>query len=284
MNIKNFDPKGKSIQEIIRVADTCFRGDKEEKIKAKLLYEFALGKVPNSQDGDKPYILRGIIRKRIWDCDKKLYGNDNFFSEAGQDKIIKDKFFKEHKNGFFVEIGAFDGVEGSNCYYFEKYLEWEGIAIEASPKQFEKLVKNRECQKMNVVIGSAENEVEFFEVVDGFTQMSGINNANFKNSYDRIKKNSNSKINIINTKCVTFENIIPSNRIIDLISIDIEGGEPEVINTIDFNKYEIKVILVENNVPNKQSYIQFFKDRNFSYFERVGMDEIYYNNKFFNFK
>ena len=137
---------------------------------------------------------------------------------------------------------------------------------------------------MNVVIGSAENEVEFFEVVDGFTQMSGINNANFKNSYDRIKKNSNSKINIINTKCVTFENIIPSNRIIDLISIDIEGGEPEVINTIDFNKYEIKVILVENNVPNKQNYIQFFKDRNFSYFERVGMDEIYYNNKFFNFK
>ena len=73
MNIKNFDPKGKSIQEIIRVADTCFRGDKEEKIKAKLLYEFALGKVPNSQDGDKPYILRGIIRKRIWDCDKKLH-------------------------------------------------------------------------------------------------------------------------------------------------------------------------------------------------------------------
>ena len=56
-----------------------------------------------------------------------------------------------------------------------------------------------------------------------------------------------------------------------------------MINSIDFNKYEIKVILLENNIPQKLNYINFFKERNFSYFDRVGMDEIYFNKKYFNF-
>ena len=126
---------------------------------------------------DKPYILRGIIRKRIWDCEKKLNKNEKFFSEAGQDKLIKDNFFKNQHNGFFIEIGAFDGIEGSNCHYFEKYENWEGVAIEASPKQFQKLERNRKCEKINAVIGPEEKEVEFCEITEGFTQMSGIYNS-----------------------------------------------------------------------------------------------------------
>ena len=69
----------------------------------------------------------------------------------------------------------------------------------------------------------------------------------------------------------------------DIVSIDIEGNELEVIKSIDFSKYEIKVILLENNIPQKLNYINFFKTKNFSYFDRVGMDEIYYNKKYYNF-
>ena len=100
---------------------------------------------------------------------------------------------------------------------------------------------------------------------------------------DRIQKKSNSKINIIKTTSTPFKKIISSDKIIDLISIDIEGNELDVINSIDFNTYEIKVILLENNIPEKLNYIDFFKKRNFSYFDRVGMDEIYFNKKYFNF-
>ena len=113
--------------------------------------------------------------------------------------------------------------------------------------------------------------------------MSGFYNSSYKDSMDRIQKKSNSKINIIKTKSTPFKKIISSDKIIDLISIDIEGNELDVINSIDFNKYEIKVILLENNIPQKLNYINFFKERNFSYFDRVGMDEIYFNKKYFNF-
>ena len=280
----SFSLEGKSIKEIVDYADNLFRGDENNKIEAHKIYKQVLEKIPNLQDGEKPYVLRGFIRKRIWDCLRKLGQNSDYFSEAGQDMLVKDNFFKNQKSGFFLEIGAFDGIEGSNCYHFEKFMNWEGIAIEASPLQFEKLKKNRNCKLMNIAIGSENKQVEFYEVVEGFTQMSGINNLNFKDSFERIKKNSNSKINKINIECKTFEKLIPSDQIIDLISIDIEGNELDVLKSINFDKYQIKVIILENKIPKELSYLKFFKEKNFYYFDRVGMDEIYYNKKYFSLK
>ena len=280
----SFSSEGKSIKEIVDYADNLFRGDINDKIEAHKIYKQVLEKIPNLQDGEKLYFVRGIIRKRIWDCLKKLGQNSDYFSEAGQDMLVKDNFFKNQKSGFFLEIGAYDGIEGSNCYHFEKFMNWQGIAIEASPLQFEKLKKNRNCKLMNIAIGSENKKVEFYEVVEGFTQMSGINNLNFKDSFERIKKNSNSKINKINIECKTFEKLIPSDQIIDLMSIDIEGNEPDVLKSINFDKYQIKVIILENKTPKELSYLEFFKEKNFNYFDRVGMDEIYYNKKYFSLK
>jgi len=284
MNELNINFEGKSIKEIVDYADNLFRGDDNKKNEAHKIYKLVLEKIPNLQDGEKPYVVRGIIRKRIWDCLRKLGQNLDYFSEAGQDMLVKDNFFKNKKSGFFLEIGAYDGIEGSNCYHFEKFMNWEGIAVEASPLQFEKLKKNRNCKLINLALGSENKQVEFYEVAEGFTQMSGINNLNFQNSFQRIKKNSDSKINKIDIECKTFDKLIPNHQIIDLISIDIEGNELDVLKTIDFDKYKIKVIILENNTPNELSYLKFFLEKNFSYFDRVGMDEIYYNQKYFNLK
>ena len=163
-------------------------------------------------------------------------------------------------------------------------MNWQGIAVEASPLQFERLKKNRNCELINAALASENKQVEFFEIVEGFTQMSGINNINFQNSLERIKKNSNSKINKIKIESKTFNKLIPNDQIIDLISIDIEGNEFEVLKSIDFDEYQIKVIIIENNIPNELSYLEFFLEKNFCYFDRVGMDEIYYNQKYFNLK
>ena len=272
----------KSIKEIIDYADTFYRQGFEGKKKALEIYLLALDKVPNHQDVNKSYVIRGIIRKRIWDCQKSTNGNKFFFSECGQDKIVKDTFFKNQEDGFFVEIGAFDGLQGSNCYHFERFMNWKGIAIEASPTQFNKLKKNRNCQLHNVALSSTKKTVEFYEVTEGFTQMSGINNANYQNSFNRIINKSKSKINKIKINSIPFSEIIPNNQIIDLVSIDIEGNEFEVLNSIDYDIYEIKVIILENNIPEKLNYLKFFTEKNYSYYDRVGMDEIYYNNKYFN--
>ena len=65
---------------------------------------------------------------------------------------------------------------GSNSLHFERFLKWDGIAIEPSTIQFEKLKTNRNCKTINKAISSTTKEVEFVDVIEGLTQMSGIKN------------------------------------------------------------------------------------------------------------
>ena len=45
------------------------------------------------------------------------------------------------KGGFFIECGGLDGETRSNTLAFEKNSNWNGIVIEADPKNFAKLKK-----------------------------------------------------------------------------------------------------------------------------------------------
>ena len=56
-----------------------------------------------------------------------------------------------------------------------------------------------------------------------------------------------------------------------------------LVKSINFEIINIKVISVENNLPKEQNFKNFFEGKNFKYFDRIGQDEIFYNNKYFKF-
>ena len=274
---------GMNANDLLKKADELFNINLEGKIHAHKIYSELLDQIPNIYANSNEYIFRGMLRKKIWDCERSLFWNEKYTSQAGQDKIIKKRFFDGKKNGFFIEIGAHDGITGSNCYYFEKFLNWNGIAIEPSNIQFGKLKKNRKCNVLNNAISNEVKEVEFIEVIEGLTQMSGINNSSFKKNIDIISNNQSSKTKSLNLKTITFSDIAPKDTDIDYLSIDIEGGEMNLIKSINFEIINIKVISVENNSPKEQNFKNFFEGKNFNYFDRIGQDEIFYNNKYFKF-
>ena len=280
--MKNIDLRefrGKDILVLLKKADELFIGNLEEKIHSHKIYNNLLEQIPIDYENIKLRELRGILRQKIWNCERSFFWNENFASQSGQDKIIKNSFFRSKKNGYFVEIGAFDGVLGSNCIHFDKSMNWEGLAIEPSKIQFEKLSKNRNCKVLNKAISSTEKDVEFIEVIEGLTQMSGIDDDNYSAKLI-IENNKKNKFNKNKMKTSTFEKSILTKEI-DYLSIDIEGAELDVLKSINFQEYIIKVISVENNNPEKINFNSFLKENNFSFFDRVGQDEIFYNNKFF---
>ncbi len=284
--MKNIDLSnfiGKNVNVLLEKADELFNQDLESKIHAHKIYSLLIEQIPNIYEITNEHAFRGHLRKKIWDCEKFFFWNERYSSQSGQDKIIKEVFFNNKKNGFFIEIGAYDGIMGSNCYYFEKYLNWDGIAVEPSNIQFEKLKKNRKCKVLNDAISNEVKEVEFMEVTEGLTQMSGINDDSFKRNINIISNNQGSKMKAISIKTITFDQIVSKNTKIDYLSIDIEGGEMNLLNSINFSDYEIKVISVENNIPKTQNFKNFFDTKNFTYYDRVGQDEIFYSSKFFKF-
>jgi len=285
--MKNIDLSqfvGKNVNLVLNKANELFNQDLEGRVHAHKIFSALIEQVPNIYENANERALRGHLRKKIWDCEKSFFWNEKYPSQAGQDKIIKDHFFKNKKKGFFIEIGAYDGIQGSNCCHFEKLLNWDGIAIEPSSIQFEKLKKNRNCKLFNNAMSNEIKEVEFIEVIEGLTQMSGINEKYYKRNLDYISNDTKSKIQNYKLKTITFNQVIPQNINIDYLSIDIEGGEMDLLKSINFDKNNIKVISLENNTPAELNFKSFFENKKFIYFDRVGNDEIFYNSKFFEFE
>lgn len=96
-----------------------------------------------------------------------------FFGQYKQDAFIA-QLFNYKNNGFFVDIGASDGIEYSNSYYFEKKLNWHGICIEPRRSAYNKMISNRHCICINACIAKNEVDRDFCEVEGPSETLSGL--------------------------------------------------------------------------------------------------------------
>jgi FkbM family methyltransferase len=199
-----------------------------------------------------------------------------FYSQFGQDKYLFDNFFHSKKSGYFVDIGAYDGItQGSNSLFFEK-IGWKGVCIEPNPQLFEKLKKNRECVCYNCAIADFKGECEFLYIKNGPDTLGGLTNNMTIDNITKIVKEfslSNNDYDYIMVKTDLFDNLIEETTI-DYLSLDTEGNELSILNTIDFKKYNIEVMTIENNKFDN-SIIDFFINKPYKFLGRLGCDEVY---------
>ena len=220
----------KNINEVLVIADNLSKKDLEDRLDAYKIYLsiIQINQVQNIYEYPNTF-LRGIINEKIYQLEKSFNLNECFYSQSGQDKFINNLFFRNKRNGFFVEIGAYNGIDGSNCYFFEKFLGWGGIAIEPSLNQFLLLLKNRNCKCINKAITSKNEKIEFIDIIKGYTQMSGVNNSLYQRTLEMINKDPRTLLDKKIIETSTFSEILEKNYFIDYLSIDVEGGEQDII-------------------------------------------------------
>jgi FkbM family methyltransferase len=158
----------------------------------------------------------------------------NFYSQAGQDKWVYE-FFKGKTNGYFIDIGANDGVQYSNTYILEKQLNWNGLCVEADPFVYEKLIKNRNSGCLNYAVTNFIGNSKFIP----------------NDMYGGLIDSNNFDDRQIEVKCSTFEKIFQDYNIpnlIDYMSLDIEGSEIKALEKFPFNTHDIIILTVEHNL------------------------------------
>jgi FkbM family methyltransferase len=236
------------------------------------------------KDYDGIYIKKNIYENFI--NKNENHNSISYKSQWNQDKILNNEIFKNNKNGIYIDIGAHDGILGSNSYFFEKILDWKGICIEANPNVYKNLVKNRDSINLNCAVFNKNDKIEF-SLNEGYTEMlSGITETYDKQHLNRIDyeiKLKGGKQNKIKIDCFTLNHILNKYNfnIIDYLSIDTEGSEKEIITHIDFNKYHINVIDFEVNYKNDNYEIikKYLIDNNFNFYKKLEGDDIYINKK-----
>jgi FkbM family methyltransferase len=210
-------------------------------------------------------------------------------SQENQDEYLENNIFKGYKNGFFVDVGAHNGISINNTLYFEKYNNWTGINIEPIPKVYDQLKLNRPaCININCAVSNTEGVAEFI-LNEGYSEMiSGLKDNYDIRHHERLKKEiqqfgSESKIVDVITR--KLESIFEEHNIkhVNYLTIDVEGSEFKVIKSINFDKVFIDVIEFENNYENiSEPIVKYLEDRDYIIINKnIDIFMIHKNSKFY---
>lgn len=158
------------------------------------------------------------------------------------------------QDGFYVEFGATDGIDG-NTYLLSKKFNWSGILAEPSPYWFDTLVKNRKSDNTKIVTDCVYTEtgktLDFLVVDDPvLSTISGFGNDD--EHADKRKKSE-----VVKVKTISLYDLLKTNdapKDINYLSVDTEGSEYEILESFFNDKrskeYNVKCITVEHNFVN----------------------------------
>jgi FkbM family methyltransferase len=152
----------------------------------------------------------------------------------------------EKRGGFFVEFGATNGKLISNSYLLETGYGWNGILAEPAPVWHEELSRNRKCLISHKCVWTKSGETLFFRqtkepeysTLDSFSKR-GDAHASAREDAELIQVETIS-LNDLLTECIA-----PTT--IDYISLDTEGSELSILETFDFDHYNVRHLSIEHN-------------------------------------
>lgn len=176
--------------------------------------------------------------------------------------------FINYDRGFFIEIGANDGVNQSNTLYFERYRNWRGVLVEPFPTNFFHCRRNRSKETQVfcaacVPFGYSErfvpinysNLMSTSEIAGGdiedVRQHANLGKQFLPPEEDVFTFGAEAK----NLQDILIEAKAPP--VIDLFSLDVEGVELQVLEGVNHDSFRFRNLLVEcRSLPRMNAYLE----------------------------
>lgn len=208
---------------------------------------------------------------------------DNFYSQESQDKYLFENHFKNKTEGIFIDIGAHNGISYSNTKFFEE-LGWKGICVEPIPEVFDELRANRSCICIQGCVSSHNGMDKFLRVYGEPEMLSGLASKydprhRKRVNYEVKSRTYGKKPEVIDVQCYLLNEILEKYSIehVDFLSIDTEGNELEILRSIDFERFDIHIISIENNYKDARIG-KLLKYNGYKLVKKLRQDEVYLKN------
>jgi len=216
-----------------------------------------------------------IIRYKYFK--KKLY-----YSKNREDLFLLN-YFKNIKNGRYIDIGAYHPYRSSNTYLLSK-RGWNGINIDISKTSIDLFnIARPKDINLNIAVADRKKRINVYQKKN----LGLMNTTNIFFASMFLKKYKLRKIwaNNLNNILQKYSN--NKNRF-ELIDIDAEGSDYSIIKKINFKKYSFKLILIETHAFNvrvkneKRKIYYFLKSKKYNYLKELHETSIFVNSKWKN--
>ncbi|CAL4118750.1 unnamed protein product [Meganyctiphanes norvegica] len=193
-------------------------------------------------------------------------------------KRIQETFSHINK-GFFVEAGALDGVYLSNTLWLEQKLGWTGLLVEPNIFSYKELLtKHRKAWVSNTCLSSTkyprqtvmaslfpEAWFEYQMNIKGSSHELGVQNLENNNS---VYFFNSATEQFTNVQCFPLASYLLALNVstVDFLSLDIQGSEKAVLDTLPWDSVNFRALLVEPSKEMiKQGILDIMTKRGYKY-------------------
>ena len=186
----------------------------------------------------------------------------------------------------FVQIGANDGKKNDPLYHRIIQYGWKGILVEPDPSNFKKLKENYSQLEglifENTGIGPEHGDLPFYKInniterepgwydqVGSFDKETFLENISFGKGLDQ-------RVVAEILPVIRFDELLEKYNVlqVDLLHLDTEGFDYRILRSIDFSKYNIRMVLFESEWMTKselKEIIRMLRDHRYRVL-RCGID------------
>tara|TARA_B100000780_G_scaffold256121_1_gene205111 strand:+ start:1215 stop:1907 length:693 start_codon:yes stop_codon:yes gene_type:complete len=202
---------------------------------------------------------------------KSSYGKNNL-------DIQLEKYLN-YTNGFFIELGAHDGITQSNTFYYEKKKNWNGILIEPTPKLYEICKKNRSEKNYFFCNACVDFDYKKENVKLIYSNLK-TTSVDLTADIYREKHLAEPELNFFEkqnhylAKAKTLNSILKDSnapKVVDFFSLDVEGAEFSVLNGINFDEFNFKYILIETDEFERLK--KFLEDKKYQFVKKFNFND-----------
>ncbi len=157
-----------------------------------------------------------------------------------------------HDGGFFVEAGANDGFDQSNTYHLERERGWHGLLVEPVPELCRLAAIERPGSRViNCALVATGEDGGEVEIRYGGLR-SVIAGSHGSDAADRAWVEPAFELGLeeeyrVSVPARTLSSLLDElgESEVDLLSLDVEGYEPQVLAGLDLDRHAPRFVLVE---------------------------------------
>lgn len=177
-----------------------------------------------------------------------------FRSQTGEDVFLHELLVEgpggANLDGFFIEVGGYDGYTFAVTYALES-MGWKGLVVEPVPELYESCRRHRPGARVVRAALSrrgSSGTARFVHVAGGGKGRYDALSHLAEKAGGPTKRVPRTAQTVIEAPLTTMDDLLKDHTgPIDVAVIDVEGGEADLIDGFDLDRFRPRVLLLEDH-------------------------------------